>query len=69
MKTNHKNTNSYASLSTSLLKHVNTRSLALAMFVALAVQGTMRGNETEETSSANGHAQTGELSRTKENTK
>src|SRR5262245_2588053 len=63
MKTNHKSTNNYASLSTSLLRHVNTRSLALAMFVALAVQSTMRGNETEETSSTKGHAQAGELSK------
>jgi len=63
MKTNHKTTNSYASLSTSLLRHVNTRSLALAMFVALAVQGRMRGNETEETSSTKGHAQASELSK------
>jgi len=63
MKTNHKDTSNYASLSTSLLRHVNTRSLALAMFVALAVQSTMRGNETEETSSTKGHAQAGELSK------
>src|SRR5262249_17233059 len=63
MKTNHKNTNSYAFLSTFLLRHVNTRSLALTMFVALAVQGTLRGNETEQRPSTRGHAQASELSK------
>jgi hypothetical protein len=33
------------------------------MFVALALQGTMHGNETEKTASAKGYAQTGELSK------
>ena len=47
MKTNHKETYSSASVLTPLLRYVNTRSLAFAMFVALALLGTMRGNEPQ----------------------
>ena len=61
MKTNHKETSSYASAITPLLKHVNTRSLALAMFVAVALLGTIRGNEPKRTESATVQAQGGEL--------
>jgi hypothetical protein len=60
MKTNHKQTYTGASTFTPLLKYVNTRSLAVAMFVALALLGTTHGNETEKTAPAK--AQAGELS-------
>jgi hypothetical protein len=60
MKTNHKQTYTDASTFTPLLRYVNTRSLAVAMFVALALLGTTRGNETEKTAPAK--AQAGELS-------
>ena len=60
MKTNHKETYSYRSTLTPLRRYVNTRTLAFAMFVALALLGTTRGNETKKTASA--HAQARELS-------
>ena len=63
MKTNHKETRSSGSMLTPLLRYVNTRSLAVAMFVALALLGTTRGNETEKTVLANGNAKAGQLSR------
>ena len=62
MKTNHKETYSYASTFTPVLRYVNTRSLAIAMFVALAILSTTRGNEMEKTAPAKSQAQTGELS-------
>ena len=62
MKTNHKETYSCASRLTPLLRYVNTRSLAVAMFVALALLGTTRGNETEKTAPGMAQAQAGELS-------
>jgi hypothetical protein len=62
MKTNHKQTYSYASRFTPLLRYVTTRNLAVAMFVALALIGTTRGNETEKTSLAKGMAKAGQLS-------
>ena len=49
MKTNHKQTYSYASTFMPLLRYVTTRNLAVAMFVALALIGTTRGNETGKT--------------------
>src|SRR4029450_13549322 len=49
MKTNHKQTYSYASTFMPLLRYVTTRNLAVAMFVALALIGTTPGNETEKT--------------------
>jgi len=63
MKRNHKQTYNYASTFTPLLRYVTTRNLAVAMFVALALLSTTRGNETEKTAPAKGHAQAGELSR------
>jgi hypothetical protein len=62
MKTNRKQTNSYASRFTPLLRYVNTRNLAIAMFVAVALLGTTRGNETEKTALAKGEAKAGQLS-------
>jgi hypothetical protein len=62
MKTNHKQTYSYASTFTPLLRYVTTRNLAVAMFVALALLGTMRGNETEKTALAKGKVKAGQLS-------
>src|SRR5204863_1369676 len=56
MKTNHKETYSCASRLTPLLRYVNTRSLAVAMFVALALLGTTRGNETGKTAPAQAQA-------------
>jgi hypothetical protein len=62
MKTHHKHTYSYASTVTPLLRHVTTRNLALAMFVALAFLGTTRGNETEKAALAKGKSIAGQLS-------
>jgi hypothetical protein len=61
MKTNHKHTYSSASALTSVLTYVNPRSLAVALFIILALLGTARGNVTGVTKSV--HAQAGELSR------
>jgi Neuraminidase (sialidase) len=61
MKTNHKQNYSYASTFMPLLRYVTTRNLAVAMFIAVALLGTTRGNETGMTKSV--HAQAGELSR------
>jgi hypothetical protein len=60
MKTNHKHTYSSASALTSVLTYVNPRSLAVALFVILALLGTVRGNATGMTKSV--QAQAGELS-------
>jgi hypothetical protein len=62
MKTNHKQTYSYASTFMPLLRYVTTRNLAVAMFVALALIGTTRGNETERTAPAKCKATAGQLS-------
>jgi hypothetical protein len=62
MKTNHEQTYSYTSTFMPLLRHVTTRNLAIAMFVALALLGTMRGNETEKTTLAKCKATAGQLS-------
>jgi hypothetical protein len=61
MKTNHKQTYSYASRFTPLLRYMTTRNLAVAMFVALALLGTTRGNETGQTVLANGQAKARQL--------
>ena len=61
MKTNHKQTYSYASRFTPLLRYMTTRNLAVAMFVALALLGTTRGNETGETVLAKGQAKAGQV--------
>jgi hypothetical protein len=60
MKTNHKHTYSSASALTSVLRYVNPRSLAVALFVILALLGTVRGNATGMTKSV--QPQAGELS-------
>jgi hypothetical protein len=62
MKANHKQTYSYASTFMPLLRYVTTRNLAVAMFVALALIGTTRGNETEKTALAKCKATAGQLS-------
>ena len=62
MKTNHKQTYSYASTLMPLLRYVTTRHLAVAMFIAVALLGTTRGNETEKTRLAKGMAKAGQLS-------
>jgi hypothetical protein len=61
MKTNHKQTYSYASTFTPLLRYVTARNLAVAMFVALALLGTTRGNETDKTALAKGKARVGQF--------
>ncbi|HEX9422632.1 MAG TPA: hypothetical protein VF899_05275 [Pyrinomonadaceae bacterium] len=62
MKTNHKQTYSYASTFTPLLRYVTTRNLAVVMFVAVALLGTTRGSETEKTALVRGKAKVGQLS-------
>src|SRR5438046_9882776 len=62
MKTNPKETHRCASTRTPLLRYANTRTLAVAMFVALALLGTPRGNEAEKAAPGMAEAQAGELS-------
>ena len=62
MKTNHKQTYTCASRFRPFLKYVTTRNLAVAMFVAVALVGTTRGNETEKMAMAKGSAKAAELS-------
>jgi len=62
MKTNHRQSYSYACTFTPFLRHVSPRNLAVAMFVAVALLGTTRGNETENTALAEGKATAGQLS-------
>jgi hypothetical protein len=62
MKTNYKQTYNYASTFLPLLRYVTTRNLALAMFVAVALVGTTRGNETEKMAMAKGSAKAAEVS-------
>jgi hypothetical protein len=59
MKANQKHTYSSASALTSILAYVNPRSLAVALFIILALLGTARGNATGMTKSV--HAQAEEL--------
>src|SRR5262249_36399205 len=63
MKTNHKQTYSYASRFTPLLRYLTTRNLAVAMFVTVALLGTTRGNEMEKAPLEKGNAKPGQLSR------
>src|SRR5205823_8507553 len=63
MKAKHKQTYSYTSTFTPLLRYVTTRNLAVVLFVAVALLGTTRGNETEKTVLANGNTKAGQLSR------
>jgi hypothetical protein len=60
MKT--KQTDTYISTVTPFLRHVTPRNLAVAMFIAVALLGTTRGNETEKTVLVNGNAKAGQLS-------
>jgi hypothetical protein len=62
MKTNYKQTYSYASAFLPLLRYVTTRNLAVAMFIAVALLGTTRGSETEKTPLAKGRATAEQLS-------
>ena len=59
MKTNHQHTYSSAPAPTSVLTYVNPRSLAVALFISLALLGTTRGNATGMTKSV--RAAAGEL--------
>ena len=63
MKTNYRQTYTDTSTFARLLRWVSTRNLAVAMFVAVALVGTTRGNETEKTSLEKGTAKAGQLSR------
>ncbi len=45
-----------------LLRYVTTRNLAIGMFIAVALLGTTRGNETEKPALARGEAKAGQLS-------
>ena len=45
-----------------LLRHVTTRNLAIAVFVAVALLGTTRGSETEKVAMAKGSTKAAELS-------
>jgi hypothetical protein len=62
MKTNHKQTYSYVFRFTPILRYISMRNLAVAMFIAVALLGTMRGNETEKTALAKETARTEQLS-------
>ena len=62
MKTNHKQTYNYSPRFAPLLRHVTTRNLAVAMFIAVALLGTTRGNETEKTPLAKVEGKAGQLS-------
>ncbi len=55
MKTNHKYTYSSASALTLVRTYVNPRSLAVALFITLALLGTARGNATGMTKSVHTH--------------
>ena len=62
MKTKDKQTYTYISTVTPFLRHVTPRNLAVAMFIAVALLGTTRGNETEKTAPTKGTPKPGELS-------
>jgi hypothetical protein len=62
MKTNHKPTYTYISRFKPLLRYVTTRNLAVVMFIAVALLGTTRGDETEKIALAKGEAKAGQLS-------
>src|SRR2546425_12591135 len=63
MKTDHKQTYRCVAPFMPLLRYVTTRNLAVVLFVAVALLGTTRGNETEKTVLANGNTKAGQLSR------
>jgi len=56
MKTNHKHTYSSAPALASVLTYVNPRSLAVALFISLALLGAVRGNATGMAKSARSQA-------------
>jgi len=62
MKTNHKQTYSCVGTSIPFLRHVTTRNLAVAMFVAVALVGTTRGSDTGRMAMGKGNAKPAELS-------
>src|SRR5439155_14386104 len=62
MKTNHKQTYSCVATFMPLLRHVTTRNLAIAVFVAVALLSTTRGSETEKMAMAKGSTKAAELS-------
>ena len=62
MKIDHKQTYSCEATFIPLLRHVTTRNLAFAMFVAVALVGTTRGSDTETMAMAKGSAKPAELS-------
>ena len=62
MKTNHKHTCSYASTFTPLLRYLTTRNLAIALFIAVALLGTTRGNGAEKMGQARGETTARQLS-------
>ena len=62
MKIDHKHTYSCEARFIPLLRHVTTRNLAVAMFVAAALVGTTRGSDTEKMAMAKSEAKAGQLS-------
>ena len=62
MKIDHKHTYSCEARFIPLLRHVTTRNLAVAMFVAAALVGTTRGSDTEKMAMAKVSAKPAELS-------
>jgi hypothetical protein len=62
MKITHKQTYNYSPRFTPFLRYVTPRHLAVAMFIAVALLGTTRGNETEKAPLAKSKAAPGELS-------
>src|SRR6476619_1933647 len=62
MKTNNKQTYGCVVTFMPLLRHVTTRNLAIAVFVAVALLGTTRGSETEKMAMAKGSTKAAELS-------
>jgi hypothetical protein len=62
MTTNHNQTYNYQSRFTPLLKCVSTRNLAIALFIAVVLLGTTRGNEAEKMGLARGETTARQLS-------
>ena len=62
MKIDHKHTYSCEARFIPLLRHVTTRNLAVAMFVAAALVGTTRGSDTEKMAMAKGSPKPAQLS-------
>jgi len=62
MKIDHKQTYSCEATFIPRLRHVTTRNLAFAMFVAVAFVGTTRGSDTEKMAMAKGSTKPAELS-------